>query len=100
MHAHKCGKCGTIFYHSNEMRGNAAAHKCPACGESQWEQFAPENAKLPNYGPAPVMVKAVTAQDIMEKIYWGMMIVFVGCLIYRAVKDKSIFGAIEGVVPQ
>lgn len=86
MHAHKC-KCGTVFYHSNEMRGNAAAHRCPACGESQWQQFAPENAKLPNFSaPIPATGNA-TANDIMEKVYWGMMIVFVGCLIYGAVKS-------------
>jgi hypothetical protein len=38
-HRHKCGKCGCIWEHSNDMRGNDDAHKCPKCSEEQWVQY-------------------------------------------------------------
>ena len=34
-HVHKCEKCGFLWSHSDECRGNQAAHTCP-CGEEVW----------------------------------------------------------------
>lgn len=38
MHRHKCRnkKCGTIWYHPNNCRGDRSEHTCPLCGYTRW----------------------------------------------------------------
>lgn len=101
MHAHKCKKCSTVFYHSNEMRGNVEAHKCPVCGASEWDQFAPENAKLPNFGHGgsyPVLAAQASSLDrlvnvasnIVMLVMLGACVVLVGIGVYRAIKEGGV----------
>lgn len=35
-HSHRCGKCGMVWSHGDESRGNVAAHTCPMCGRVEW----------------------------------------------------------------
>jgi predicted Zn-ribbon and HTH transcriptional regulator len=39
MHSHKCGKCGFVWEHANEFKGNVKAHTCPKCETEQWERY-------------------------------------------------------------
>lgn len=90
MHAHKCEKCGTIFYHSNEMRGSVAAHRCPACGESQWAQYTPENAKLPNFEVPIIRTSSaalLTVNEVLHTATWILMFVAAGCIAYQTIKN-------------
>lgn len=89
MHAHKCGKCGCLFFHSNEMKGNAAAHRCPICGESQWAQFQPENAKLPRFESALTSpaTPGFSVNDALETVAWALLVFSAGCIAYQAIKN-------------
>jgi hypothetical protein len=40
-HAHCCSKCGLVWQHSDDMRGDENAHTC-ACGEMSWYQHRPD----------------------------------------------------------
>lgn len=31
-HRHHCAPCNTVWEHSDERRGDEAAHTCPGCG--------------------------------------------------------------------
>lgn len=75
MHAHRCKKCATVFYHSNEMRGSANAHKCPVCGNAEWEQFAPENAKLPNFNGSEQFAAHVHGNPLSQTVIDALNIV-------------------------
>lgn len=35
-HKHKCPKCGKVWEHGSDCRGNEQAHECPKCGTIQW----------------------------------------------------------------
>lgn len=36
LHKHRCGSCGCIWSHGEEMRKNTEAHTCPRCGDGPW----------------------------------------------------------------
>lgn len=40
-HKHRCDHCGTIWEHSDDLRGSYEAHLCPkeGCGEHQGFRF-------------------------------------------------------------
>src|SRR5271156_2058722 len=53
MHAHRCKVCfkngrSTLWAHGEEAKGSADAHRCPVCGNLEWEKYMIAVAKLPN----------------------------------------------------
>lgn len=52
MHAHRCMAClakgvNTVWVHGDNLAGDVASHKCPACGEIQWKKWMVEIGQLP-----------------------------------------------------
>lgn len=114
MHSHKCVNPGcpgkingvpVIWHHSNEMRGNVEAHKCPVCGFAQWEQHEHKSQPLPgeivNCYPGyrrvggtdlaptlvPVRFKKSAVEIAVDVVYWGLVVsvvVLAGFHIYKA----------------
>jgi predicted RNA-binding Zn-ribbon protein involved in translation (DUF1610 family) len=42
-HEHECDACHTVWSHSNDCKGNVAAHTCPKCGRMQWTRRLSES---------------------------------------------------------
>lgn len=52
MHAHRCKFCAqrgenTVWVHGDCKQGNESAHKCPKCGNFEWEKWLVPVGKLP-----------------------------------------------------
>lgn len=89
MHSHRCKNCGVIWHHSDEMRGNVVAHKCPACGKMEWEQFNHAGDQLPHEGhggrgpavPAVYAVPAATGDKILNAVHVVAASVLLVCVV-------------------
>lgn len=100
MHSHRCKKCGCVWHHSSEMRGNTDAHKCPQCGSAEWQQFEHQSQPLPltmgrvtlGHGTgvpyqSPVYAAPRRAIDIaLDVVTWGAIAVLAGVVIFQVYK--------------
>ncbi len=45
LHYHRCWRCSAIWGHACEAYNSEEAHRCPECGEDQWEFYFPTEAE-------------------------------------------------------
>lgn len=88
MHSHKCGACGLLWHHSNEMRGIPEAHKCPRCGAAQWQQYHHGNDPLPGQ-VAQVQPQSLpnTIADWANAVAMILFAVGAGYIVYRYIRE-------------
>jgi hypothetical protein len=95
MHAHRCKNCAaqgisTVWIHGEEFKGNTAAHKCPKCGQLEWEKWLVPVGSLPAQGHAQHgAITVVSLEQLLTALMYCAYII-VGIFLVSVLLDKYI----------